>query len=336
MHEAPPQPPLVGGRFAKAAVLLIGWYFASLMTLFMNKWYLSSAHGSPETLAMMQMCTTAAMGAARVLPGHWRGSAPELPKSFYRDMVIVGLMRLTTVVLGLVSLKHVAVSFTETVKSSAPFFTVIFAQVMIREYVSTMVKFSLVPIVAGLAMCSFNELSFNLLGFAAAVLTNCMDCVQNVFSKKLLTGKYEAEGLQFYTSAAALSVQLPTYLLSYASDALRRSQQEVRTPEPTAPPVMSPTQTLLFLTVDGGFFHLQSVFVYGLMSMISPVTVSVANTVKRALLIWLSILFFGNPVTPKSYLGTAMVIAGVFAYNYARQQQTAQEQARRRQAMDKV
>ena len=45
---------------------------------------------------------------------------------------------------------------------------------------------------------------------------------------------------------------------------------------------------------------------------------SVANTLKRALLIWLSILYFGNPVTWLSALGTAVCIGGVFAYNHAR------------------
>ena len=42
----------------------------------------------------------------------------------------------------------------------------------------------------------------------AQVLNNCLDCVQNVYSKKLLsTGGYNYVNLQFYTSAAALVVQ---------------------------------------------------------------------------------------------------------------------------------
>jgi hypothetical protein len=36
---------------------------------------------------------------------------------------------------------------------------------------------------------------------------------------------------------------------------------------------------------------------YAVMGLISPVSQSVANTLKRALLIWLSILHFGNEVT---------------------------------------
>jgi hypothetical protein len=49
---------------------------------------------------------------------------PTSYNTFWRDMLLVGVMRGATVLCGLVSLAHVAVSFTETIKSSAPFFTV--------------------------------------------------------------------------------------------------------------------------------------------------------------------------------------------------------------------
>lgn len=46
-------------------------------------------------------------------------------------------VRFITVVLGLVSLKNVAVSFAETVKSSAPIFTVIMSRLILGEYTGT-------------------------------------------------------------------------------------------------------------------------------------------------------------------------------------------------------
>ena len=46
--------------------------------------------------------------------------------------------------------------------------------------------------------------------------------------------------------------------------------------------------------------------------------VSVANTVKRGLLIWLSVLIFHNQVTFLSGFGTLTVIFGVVLYNAAR------------------
>ena len=46
---------------------------------------------------------------------------------------------------------------------------------------------------------------------------------------------------------------------------------------------------------------------------------SVTNVVKRAMLIWLSILWFGNPITALGALGTLTVTCGVLLYNKARE-----------------
>lgn len=78
------------------------------------------------------------------------------------------------------------------------------------------VNLSLFPVMAGLALCTATEISFNMLGFSAALSTNIMDwygsarrppppnppprdalfnplvsdfSLQNVFSKKLLCGE---------------------------------------------------------------------------------------------------------------------------------------------------
>ena len=79
-----------------------------------------------------------------------RGPITALPagfaNTFLRDMVLVGVMRFSTVMLGLVSLNYVPVSFTETVKSSAPFFTVLFAWLILGETTSMWVKLALVPV----------------------------------------------------------------------------------------------------------------------------------------------------------------------------------------------
>ena len=80
--------------------------------------------------------------------------------------------RFSTVVLGLVALKFVAVSFTETVKSSAPLFTCFISYVLIGEYTGMYTFMSLIPIMSGLALCSAYELSFNIKGFIAALATN--------------------------------------------------------------------------------------------------------------------------------------------------------------------
>mgnify|MGYP001353909336 FL=1 len=53
------------------------------------------------------------------------------PPGFYKNMVVVGGLRFATVLLGLIALNYVAVSFTETVKSSAPAFTVVMSKLIL-------------------------------------------------------------------------------------------------------------------------------------------------------------------------------------------------------------
>lgn len=261
---------------------------------------------------------------------------------FVRDMSVVGLLRGLTVALGLIALEHVPVSFVETIKATAPVFTVVFARIILKERTAAPVMASLLPVMAGLILCSAYELRFDSVGFIAALLNNCADCVQNVMSKRLLA-QLKPTQLQFYTSVMALLLQSPlllrdaggwvrSSLSSYhegegeavsavALDSLH-SAGEVRAefmglddPEADHAAWLTLGQLLL---IDAVFYHLQSVSAYCTMGCMSPVSQSVANTLKRSLLVWASILYFGNPVTTHGMVGMVMVVMGVFLYNHAR------------------
>ncbi|XP_038074303.1 solute carrier family 35 member E2A-like [Patiria miniata] len=302
----------------RAMAYLVLWYFFSFCTLFLNKYILSMLGGEPGMLGSTQMLVTTVCGFCKMyIPCclYRHKSQDERPKGFLWNMIGLGIMRFLTVLLGLVSLKHIAVSFTETIKSSAPLFTVIIAWLMLRERTGLWVNLSLLPVMGGLALTSCYELSFTAIGFSAAIATNLVDCLQNVFSKKLLSGsshRYSPPELQFYTSTAAVVLLVPSWL--FLDNPFKNGL---------------PDQVLVMaLVLDGVFFHLQSITAYALMGRISPVTHSVANTFKRALLIWLSILVFHNPVTVLSGVGTIIVVLGVFLYNRAR------EYEQNRQAQD--
>lgn len=292
----------------RAIVFLALWYLFSFSTLFLNKYILSYLKGDPTVLGTVQLLMTTMCGLIQMYlpcglyhPVHREGKPP----GFLLNMLVVGSMRFGTVILGLLALKFVAVSFNETVKSSAPIFTVMISWLILGERTGLFINLSLVPVMGGLALCTVNELSFNFQGFVAAMGTNVVECLQNVYSKMLISGqyKYTPAELQFYTSLASIVVQIPvTYFLI------------------DIPLVQENTDWTLFVTLvtDGFFYHLQSITAYALMGYISPVTHSVANTVKRASLIWLSVIVFGNHVTLLSGVGSLIVLLGVFFYNQAR------------------
>ncbi|XP_059490914.1 solute carrier family 35 member E2B-like [Neocloeon triangulifer] len=293
---------------ARALLFLLLWYIFSGCTLFLNKYILTYLKGDPTILGTFQMLMTAFCGFVQMyVPCGMYKPVQRMtrPPGFYKHMLLVGCTRFMTVILGLVALNYVAVSFTETIKSSAPMFTVIISRFLLGEKTGLYVNLSLIPVMTGLALCSANELSFNMKGFIAAMATNLTECLQNVYSKMLISGdqfKYTPAELQFYTSMASVVVQIPASLLFVDIDIVTHETDH--------------TLLSLFL-LNGLFFHFQSITAYVLMDYISPVTHSVANTAKRAFLIWLSVILFGNPVTVLSGLGTCTVMVGVLLYNRA-------------------
>jgi len=162
------------------------WYLCSGGTLFLNKIILTQLNGDVQVLGCCQMATTAFLGAVKVYGSKWfcsssPGGGATTPtkhskeservatNAFRRNMLLVAIMRSSTILLGLVSLANVAASFTETIKASAPFFTVIFTRIILRQTTSVQVNISLTPVMVGLVLASATELSFNMIGFGAAV-----------------------------------------------------------------------------------------------------------------------------------------------------------------------
>ncbi|CAF1319977.1 unnamed protein product, partial [Didymodactylos carnosus] len=286
------------------------WYISSGATLFSNKFILSSFGGEALSLGTNQLVVSVISGFIqlqimnRLYPNSHRKE--QSIQTVLRDMLFIGAFRCVTVVLGLLSLKYIAVSFVSTIKSSSPLFTVILSRIMTGEKTGHWTKLSMLPITFGLALCSSFELSFNIRGFVCALGTNVFECLQNVYSKLLISGeryRYTAAELQFWASLVACGFQLP--LLLYNVDIISS--------------LYKTSTTLLFMYIFNGLcYHIQSVSAYAVMAYVSPITHSVANTVKRAVLIWLSVLIFHNPVTLLSGFGTIIVIFGVILYNEAR------------------
>lgn len=290
---------------AHAMVVLVVWYFFSFTTLVLNKCILAYQSGDPVVLGAMQMLTCFICGYVQMRATARRKLHSEnFPRM--HNVILVGSLRFSTVFLGLVALWYVPVSFAETVKSSAPVFTVVISRLVLGETTTWLVNMSLFPVMGGLALCSANELSFNLPGFMASLCTNLSECFQNVFSKRLLSDekvKLLPVELQCYTSMSSVFILVPATLALVDFHKVWEHTNWA---------------CLGTLVLGGISFHCQSFTEYILLGYISPVTHSVANTVKRAVLIWLSVLVFGNKVTFLSGLGTFVVIAGVFLYNHAR------------------
>ena len=158
-----------------------------------------------------------------------------------------------TVVLGLVSLAHVAASFTETIKATAPIFTVWTARVVLRQRTSGPVVASLIPVMVGLVVCAHTEVSYDAIGFWAALANNAVDCLQNVLSKKIVSTLGPVK-LQFYTSLLAIAFQLPIL-------AARTTAKAEALVQPSTTFMLDPhvQESMKYILVNVCCYHAQSV-----------------------------------------------------------------------------
>ncbi|ESO07911.1 hypothetical protein HELRODRAFT_150388, partial [Helobdella robusta] len=300
------------GLWSVPAVLsFIAWCISSFLCLFMNKYTLSTLGVEAFFFSLIQIAVSVVLGFINMYIPCYMGKPTKdwgrRSQKFYTSMGFVGISRFLVVFLSLLSLEYVAVSFTETVKSSAPLFTVVISWLVVGERNGLPVLLSLIPIMLGLMMCTHYEASYNMMGFMAAMGTNLAECLQFVLSKKALSTditKTTPAEFQFYSCLASTVIQLPIclFFMDYST-------------------AFDSTTMLTFawMLVNGLMYHVQTMTAWVLMEYVSPVTHSVCNTVKRAMAIWLSIYFYGNPVTFLGGVGTVVVILGVLFYNKARE-----------------
>ena len=66
-------------------------------------------------------------------------------------------------------------------------------------------------------------------------------------------------------------------------------------------------------------------FAFNTLSRVTPVSHGVCNVVKRVVIIGTSVVFFGNKLTDKTKLGTAIALVGTYLYTEATKRSKAQK-----------
>ncbi|KAJ9529796.1 hypothetical protein QJQ45_022195 [Haematococcus lacustris] len=234
-----------------------------------------------------------------------------------------------------ISLGAVAVSFTHTIKALEPLFSVLLSAVFLGETPHPLVLAALLPIIGGVALASASEATFNWTGFLSAMGSNLTFQSRNVLSKKLMTAKQgSGPSVPPLGNVALFGVMtlLSALLLLPVSLAV---EGQALAAFLTAPPALAaggsgvdPVAVLVQAGLAGICFHTYqqarqppphtlplSTVSYMILARVSPVTHSIGNCVKRVVVIVASVIFFRNPISTTNAIGTAIALAGVFAYS---------------------
>jgi solute carrier family 35 protein E1 len=284
---------------AKVALFFLAWYIFSSLTSNTNKAILEVL-ALPMTLTETQFLFTGLYCFILIKVGTYQ--LEPMTKDLLKKVVPLSIGNILAHVLSQISIAFVPVSFTHTVKASSPIFTIALSWYFFQESFSTNVITSVIPIVMGVCLSSFTELNYNFIGFATAILSTAIFSAQNIYSKVLFKSKQiDHINLLLYTSVAAFIILLPPWLFTESTQLING---------------LNSNGTYGYLILANGFCHfMQSMVAFKVLSMVSPLTYSVANTCKRIFVIISSILYFGNVVAPLNGVGITLALGGVFWYN---------------------
>jgi len=226
----------------------------------------------------------------------------------------VGLFASLAHAFSVLALGAGAVSFGQIVKSAEPVFAAATNALVLGNVDHPMVYLALVPIIGGVGLASLKELSFSWTALIAASLANQAAALKNVVSKGVM-GKPWAKGLGAQNTYAVVTILALLFTLPFVAffDVKDAAAVMAQVAE-----MGTGADVVKYSTLSGLAFYLYNEASFLTLSKLSPVTHSVANTLKRVVIIVASCIVFNTPMSFIGGVGSGVAVLGTLLYSLAK------------------
>lgn len=248
------------------------------------------------------------------------------------------------------AMSRIPVSLVHTIKGLSPLFTVMAYRLVFSVHYSVQTYLALIPLTVGVVMACSANLSVNMRGLFCAFGSAILFVTQNIVSKKLFNeaANVEREGLQqilankkpdklnllCYSSGLALIITFPIWLWSEAPGISRDFLKHGGIRLADRPGALDHGRLSMEFIFNGTFHFAQSLVAFVLLSMVSPVTYSVASLIKRVFVILFAIVWWGNPMSRFQAVGIGLTFVGLYLYDRTNDAARADRRARMIQNRD--
>lgn len=289
------------------------WYFFNVQYNIVNK-RLLQVFTAPWAVSWFQLAAGVPIALAM-----WKLGLVKEPSVTSKDLMQlapVGAAFAAGQVATVASLGSVAVSFTHVVKALEPAVNAVGSALILGQVFHPVVYASLLPIFAGVALASSSELSFTMFGFLTAMASNFCFVARNVLATKYgAVGDMGEDKVTRKTNQLAVLTAVATLVLLPIALVLPGGLMSAPAAWTLALKKTSQSNLTYLMVASGVHFFMYQLSSFWVLSCVPPITHSVLNTLKRVVIIIVSILVFRTPVTPQSAAGTAIAIGGVLLYS---------------------
>ncbi|CRK42554.1 putative transporter C83.11 like protein [Verticillium longisporum] len=344
--RAPVSPTLV--------ILCLLWYASSALTNTSSKSILT-AFDKPATLTLVQFAFVATYcllfaWLASVFP-QLKTSIPALKHGIrypthdvIRTTAPLAAFQIIGHLLSSSATSKIPVSLVHTIKGLSPLFTVLAYRFVFNIRYSRNTYLSLVPLTLGVMLaCSGKHTAYGgeLVGVIYAFLAAIVFVTQNIFSKKLFNeaAKAEAAGLSArsqkldklnllcYSSGMAFVITVPIWFWSEGLGIIRDFLHDGSVDLSRNAQAFDHGRLTVEFFFNGTFHFGQNILAFVLLSLVSPVTYSVASLLKRVFVIVIAIIWFKGSTTPVQGLGIALTFLGLYLYDRTHDREKADHKA---------
>lgn len=309
----------IWNKDTKLFFYLAVWYIGNIYYNIYNKKACialgKNAHGHSNAhwaLSAVQLL----VGVLFVVPMWLTGlrKAPELSLDNWKELSPVGLFTALAHAFSVLALGAGAVSFGQIVKAAEPVFAAATNAVLLKDIDHPVVYLALLPIIGGVGLASLKELSFTWTALIAASLANQAAALKNVVSKGVMKKSWMknlgSQNGYAVVTILALLFTLPAVAIFDAKDAVAVFNQVQK--------MGTGADVLKFSVLSGLSFYFYNEASFLALEQLSPVTHSVANTLKRVVIIVASCIVFKNPMSLLGGIGSGIAVLGTLLYSLAK------------------
>jgi Triose-phosphate Transporter family len=248
----------------------------------------------------------------------------QIEASSRKSIFLFSIIFSLNIAIGNISLRWVSVNFNQVCRSLVPVVVMVISMTYYSKVFSLNRKWAIVPIVFGVALTFYGDMTFTNIGATYTMLCVLFAALKAILSGELLTGDLKLHpidlllkmcplalveiGIFAVLSGTSVTESLtfsPFFIMLFTGEVYEIMSKWRALASSAAPQVVLLSGILSFSLNVTSFIANK---------ITSPLTLCIAANVKQVLLVCFGTLYFGDEVSLINGLGILMVIAGSFKY----------------------